>query len=427
MAKIAAVRAREILDSRGNPTVEVDVVLTNGIVGRAAVPSGASTGTKEAVELRDGDKSRFMGRGVQKAVRNVNRAIAPRLKGRDPADQAGTDALLIEVDGTENKSRLGANAVLGVSLAVAHAAAMDEGVPLYRHIGGTKARTLPVPMMNILNGGAHADNNLDFQEFMVVPMGRSFGESVRRGAEVFHSLKALLKDEKLSTAVGDEGGFAPRLGSTEQALGLIVEAAEEVGLRPGRDVFLAMDPAASEFYDGSGYVFKKSTMERLSSEEMVDLYADLCKSFPIASIEDPMSEEDWAGWREITSRLGRKVQLVGDDVFVTNRRILEEGVRDGVANAVLVKVNQIGTLTETLDTMRFAAKSGYASVVSHRSGETEDTTISDISVATNAGQIKTGAPSRGERTAKYNRLIRIEEELGRRAVIPGKEVFSKSR
>ena len=426
MAKIAAVRAREILDSRGNPTVEVDVVLTNGIVGRAAVPSGASTGTKEAVELRDGDKSRFMGRGVQKAVRNVNRAIAPRLKGRDPADQAGTDALLIEVDGTENKSRLGANAVLGVSLAVAHAAAMDEGVPLYRHIGGTKARTLPVPMMNILNGGAHADNNLDFQEFMVVPMGRSFGESVRRGAEVFHSLKALLKDEKLSTAVGDEGGFAPRLGSTEQALGLIVEAAEEVGLRPGRDVFLAMDPAASEFYDGSGYVFKKSTMERLSSEEMVDLYADLCKSFPIASIEDPMSEEDWAGWREITSRLGRKVQLVGDDVFVTNRRILEEGVRDGVANAVLVKVNQIGTLTETLDTMRFAAKSGYASVVSHRSGETEDTTISDISVATNAGQIKTGAPSRGERTAKYNRLLRIEEELGRRAVIPGKEVFSKN-
>ena len=270
MAKIAAVRAREILDSRGNPTVEVDVVLTNGIVGRAAVPSGASTGTKEAVELRDGDKSRFMGRGVQKAVRNVNRAIAPRLKGRDPADQAGTDALLIEVDGTENKSRLGANAVIGVALAVAHAAAMDEGVPLYRHIGGTKARTLPVPMMNILNGGAHADNNLDFQEFMVVPMGRSFGESVRRGAEVFHSLKALLKDEKLSTAVGDEGGFAPRLGSTEQALGLIVEAAEEVGLRPGRDVFLAMDPAASEFYDGSGYVFKKSTMERLSSEEMVD-------------------------------------------------------------------------------------------------------------------------------------------------------------
>ncbi|MEW5748207.1 MAG: phosphopyruvate hydratase [Candidatus Thermoplasmatota archaeon] len=426
MAKISAVRAREILDSRGNPTVEVDVVLASGLVGRAAVPSGASTGTKEAVELRDGDKSRFMGKGVQKAVRNVNRTIAPRLKGRDPSDQSGIDSLLLEMDGTANKSRLGANAMLGVSLAVAHASALDEGVPLYRHIGGPRARTLPIPMMNILNGGAHADNNLDFQEFMVVPMGRSFGESVRRGAEVFHSLKALLKDEKLSTAVGDEGGFAPRLGSTQQALELIVEAAGEVGLRPGRDVFLAMDAAASEFYDGSGYVFKKSTMERLSSEEMVDMYSDLCKSFPIASIEDPMSEEDWAGWRAITTRLGRKVQLVGDDVFVTNRTILEEGVRDGVANAILVKVNQIGTLTETLDTMMFAALSGYASVVSHRSGETEDTTISDVSVATNAGQIKTGAPSRGERTAKYNRLIRIEEELGRRAIFPGKEVFSRS-
>ncbi len=426
MAKISAVRAREILDSRGNPTVEVDVVLSSGLVGRAAVPSGASTGTKEAVELRDGDRSRFMGKGVQKAVRNVRRTIAPKLKGRDPSDQSGIDSLLLEMDGTANKSRLGANALLGVSLAVAHASALDEGVPLYRHIGGPRARTLPVPMMNILNGGAHADNNLDFQEFMVVPMGRSFSESVRRGAEVFHSLKSLLKDEKLSTAVGDEGGFAPRLGSSQQALELIVEAAGEVGLKPGRDVFLAMDAAASEFYDGSGYVFKKSTMERLSSEEMVDMYSDLCKSFPIASIEDPMSEEDWAGWRAITSRLGRKVQLVGDDVFVTNRAILEEGVRDGVANAILVKVNQIGTLTETLDTMMFAALSGYASVVSHRSGETEDTTISDVSVATNAGQIKTGAPSRGERTAKYNRLIRIEEELGRRAVFPGKEVFSRS-
>ena len=426
MAKIVSVRAREILDSRGNPTVEVDVALSNGLVGRAAVPSGASTGTKEAVELRDGDKSRFMGKGVQKAVRNVNRTLAPKLKGMDPSKQPEIDALLLDIDGTDNKSRLGANAVLGVSLAVAHAAAADEGVPLYKYMGGPKARTLPVPMMNILNGGAHADNNLDFQEFMVVPMGRSFSESVRRGAEVFHSLKALLREQKLETAVGDEGGFAPRLGSTQQALDLIISAAEEIGLRPGRDVFLAMDSAASEFYDGSDYVFKKSTMEQLSSEEMVDLYADLCKSFPIASIEDPMSEEDWAGWRAITTRLGRKVQLVGDDVFVTNRRILEEGVRDGVANAVLVKVNQIGTLTETLDTMRFAAKSGYACVVSHRSGETEDTTISDISVATNAGQIKTGAPSRGERTAKYNRLIRIEEELGKRAVFPGKEVFSRS-
>lgn len=426
MAKIVSVKAREILDSRGNPTVEVDVTLSDGVVGRASVPSGASTGAKEAVELRDGDGSRFMGKGVQKAVRNVNRTIAPRMRGMDPTDQAGIDALLLEIDGTENKSRLGANAVLGVSLANAHAAAANEGMPLYSYIGGKKAKTLPVPMMNILNGGAHADNNLDFQEFMVVPMGRSFSESVRRGAEVFHSLKAILRKQKLSTAVGDEGGFAPRLGSSQQALSLIIDAAEEVGLRPGKDVFLAMDPAASEFFDGSRYVFKKSTMEQLSPEEMVDLYEDLCKSFPVASIEDPMSEEDWAGWRAITTRLGRKVQLVGDDVFVTNRKILEAGVRDGVANAVLVKVNQIGTLTETLDTMRFAAGSDYACVVSHRSGETEDTTISDISVATNAGQIKTGAPSRGERTAKYNRLLRIEEELGKRAVFPGKEVFSRS-
>ncbi|MDQ1371250.1 MAG: enolase [Candidatus Thermoplasmatota archaeon] len=425
MSKITAVRAREILDSRGNPTVEVDVILSSGVVGRAAVPSGASTGTKEAVELRDGDKSRFMGRGVQKAVRNVNRTIAPKLKGADPSGQKEIDGLLLDIDGTHNKSRMGANAVLGVSLAVAHAAALDEGVPLYRHLGGPKARTLPVPMMNILNGGAHADNNLDFQEFMVVPMGKSFAESVRRGAEVFHSLKSLLKDEKLNTSVGDEGGFAPRLGSNQQALDLIVSAAEAAGLRPGKDVFLAMDVAASEFYDGSNYVFKKGTMEQLSSEEIVDLYADLVKSYPIASIEDPMSELDWAGWRAVTTRLGRKVQLVGDDVFVTNRKILEEGVRDGVGNAILVKVNQIGTLTETLDTMEFAGKSGYACVVSHRSGETEDTTISDISVATNAGQIKTGAPSRGERTAKYNRLIRIEEELGRRAVFPGKEIFSR--
>ncbi len=426
MAKIASVKAREILDSRGNPTVEVDVRLSSGVVGRAAVPSGASTGTREAVELRDGDRSRFMGKGVQKAVRNVNRIIAPRLKGADPSKQSEIDALLLEADGTENKSRLGANAILGASLAVAHAASADSGVPLYRHLGGAKAKTLPVPMMNILNGGAHADNNLDFQEFMVVPMGRSFSESMRRGSEVFHSLKAILRAKKLSTAVGDEGGFAPRLGSAHEALELIVSAAEEVGLRPGRDVFLAMDAAASEFCEGSGYVFKKSTMERQSAEGMVDLYADLCKSFPVASIEDPMAEGDWAGWKVITKRLGRRVQLVGDDIFVTNRRILEEGVRAGVANAVLVKVNQIGTLTETLDTMRFASKSGYGCVVSHRSGETEDTTISDICVATNAGQIKTGAPSRGERTAKYNRLLRIEEELGRRAVFPGREVFSRS-
>ncbi len=425
MSKIKSVRAREILDSRGNPTVEVDVILSNNKMGRAAVPSGASTGVREAVELRDGDKARFMGKGVQKAVDNVNKLIAPRLKGKDPSDQKSIDALLLSLDGTENKSKLGANAILGTSLAVAHSAAADAGVPLYRYIGGVKAKTLPVPMMNILNGGAHADNNLDFQEFMVVPLGKTFRESLRQGVEIFHSLKDLLRKQQMSTAVGDEGGFAPKLGSNEQALSLIVEAAEAVGLKPGRNVFLAMDPAASEIYDGSNYVFKKSTMEQLSPEEMVDLYADLCKSFPIVSIEDPMSEDDWVGWKTMTKRLGREVQLVGDDVFVTNKNILQQGVEEGIANSILIKVNQIGTLTETLDTMRFAARSDYRCVVSHRSGETEDTTISDISVATNAGQIKTGAPSRGERTAKYNRLLRIEEELGSGVRFPGKEIFSR--
>ncbi|MBU1158203.1 MAG: phosphopyruvate hydratase [Candidatus Thermoplasmatota archaeon] len=425
MSNIKSVMAREILDSRGNPTVEVDVILSNDKIGRAAVPSGASTGVREAVELRDGDKARFMGKGVQKAVNNVNKVIAPKLKGKDPCDQKAIDGLLISLDGTENKSKLGANAILGVSLAVAHSAASDAGAPLYRYVGGVKAKTLPVPMMNILNGGAHADNNLDFQEFMVVPLGRTFRESLRQGAEIFHSLKSLLRKQQLSTAVGDEGGFAPKISSNEQALSLIVEAAESVGLKPGRNVFLAMDPAASEIYDGSKYIFKKSTMEQLSSEEMVDLYADLCKSFPVVSIEDPMSEDDWVGWKTMTKRLGRRVQLVGDDVFVTNKKILEQGVEDGIANSILIKVNQIGTLTETLDTMRFASRSDYRCVVSHRSGETEDTTISDISVATNAGQIKTGAPSRGERTAKYNRLLRIEEELGSRARFPGKEIFSR--
>lgn len=425
MARIKAVRAREVLDSRGNPTVEVDVTLTNGRTGRAAVPSGASTGTMEAVELRDGDRSRFMGRGVQKAVRNVNRLIAPRLKGANPAKQSEIDSMLIELDGTENKARLGANAVLGVSLAVAHAAAADSGEPLYRHMGGPRARTLPVPMMNILNGGAHADNNLDFQEFMVVPLGRNFRESLRRGSEVFHSLKSILRKEGLSTSVGDEGGFAPRLGSSQQALELIVKASEEVGLRPGKDVFIALDAAASEFHERGCYVFRKSTMEKLSHEQMTDLYSDLCDEFPIISIEDPMSEDDWVGWASVTQRLGRRVQIVGDDIFVTNRKMLERGVREGIANAILVKVNQIGTLTETLDTVGFAKSSGYGCVISHRSGETEDTTISDISVATNAGQIKTGAPSRGERTAKYNRLLRIEEELGRRAAFPGRDVFAR--
>ena len=422
MSRIRAVKAREILDSRGNPTVEVDVVLDSGKVGRASVPSGASTGSLEAVELRD-KGSRFKGRGVQRAVRNVNKVIGPKVVGMHPSEQKKIDALMVRLDGTPNKSRLGANAILGVSLAVAHAAAADAGLPLYASLGGKEARLLPVPMMNIVNGGAHADNNLDFQEFMIAPVGRTFTESLRFGAEVFHSLKENLGKKGLSTAVGDEGGFAPRLGSHRQALDLIVESIEDACLSPGKDVILAMDSAASEFFDDGRYVFRKSTMESLTPEEMVDLYADLCSAYPIASLEDPMAENDWAGWKAITSRLGRRVQLVGDDLFVTNKKILAKGVKQGVANAVLVKVNQIGTLTETLDTMAFAARSRYRAVVSHRSGETEDTSISDISVATNAGQIKTGAPSRGERTAKYNRLLRIEEELGKKARFPGRGIF----
>jgi len=425
MAKIKAVKAREILDSRGNPTVEVDVVLNTGKIGRASVPSGASTGLRESVELRDGDKRRFFGKGVQKAVSNVNRIIAPKVVDMDPEDQSAIDNLMIKLDGTENKSKLGANAILGTSLAVAHAAALDAELPLYRYLGGARAKVLTIPMMNILNGGVHADNNLDFQEFMVVPVGKNFRESLRRGTEVFHALKANLKKDGLSTAVGDEGGFAPRLGSHEHALELMVKSAEDAGLKPGRDVFLAMDPAASEFYDDGKYVFKKSTMESLSADEMVDLYVDLCRRFPIVSIEDAMSEEDWIGWKGITARLGRKIQLVGDDLFVTNKKMLAKGVKQGLANAVLIKVNQIGTLTETMETVQLAARSHYRYVLSHRSGETEDTSISDISVATNAGQIKTGAPSRGERTAKYNRLLRIEEELGKKARFLGKRAFER--
>jgi enolase len=425
MAKIKAVKAREILDSRGNPTVEVDVVLNTGKIGRASVPSGASTGLRECVELRDGDKRRFFGKGVMKAVSNVNRIIAPVVVGMDPEDQKAIDSSMLKLDGTENKSRLGANAMLGTSLAVAHAAALDAGQPLYRYLGGSKANVLPVPMMNILNGGAHADNNLDFQEFMVVPVGKDFRESLRRGTEVFHALKTNLKKKDLSTAVGDEGGFAPRLGSHDQALELIVQSAEDAGLKPGKDVFLAMDPAASGFYEDGMYVFKKSTMESMSADEMVDLYVDLCRRFPIVSIEDSMSEDDWVGWKGITARLGKKIQLVGDDLFVTNKKILAEGVKQGLANAILIKVNQIGTLTETMETMEVAAKAHYRCVLSHRSGETEDTSISDISVATTAGQIKTGAPSRGERTAKYNRLLRIEEELGSKARFPGKRAFER--
>lgn len=426
MSVIKSVRAMEILDSRGNPTIEVDVLLHNGVVGHAAVPSGASTGSREAVELRDRDQSRFFGKGVLNAVRNVNDKIGPRITGMDPTSQKDIDRLMIKLDGTDNKSKLGANAILGTSLAIAHAAANDAGLPLYEYLGGDKARTLPVPMMNILNGGAHASNNLDFQEFMIVPLGKTFAETLRFGAEVFHSLKGNLVKKGLETAVGDEGGFAPRLRSHEQALALILESAEEAGLKPGRDLFLALDPAASEFFANGKYQFKKSDKRRLAPGELVDLYADLCDTYPIVSIEDGMAENDWKGWKELTKRLGKILQLVGDDLFVTNKRMLEDGVRKGVANAVLIKVNQIGTLTETLETMAFARKSRYKCVVSHRSGETEDTSISDISVATNAGQIKTGAPSRGERVAKYNRLLRIERDLGNKVRFPGKAVFKRS-
>jgi len=425
MSVIKSVRAMEILDSRGNPTIEVEVLLHDGTVGHAAVPSGASTGTREAVELRDKDQKRFLGKGVLRAVENVNKIIGPKIVEMDPVKQKEIDRMMIELDGTENKSRLGANAILGTSLAVAHSAANESGLPLYKYLGGGKGNTLPVPMMNILNGGAHADNNLDFQEFMIIPVGKTFTESLRRGVEVFHSLRANLTKKGLSTAVGDEGGFAPRLGSHEQALELISQSVLDAGLKPGSDVFLALDPASSEFYKDGKYHFKKSDKRTFTSEEMVDLLEVMCKNHPIVSIEDGMAEQDWDGWKLLTDRLGGKIQLVGDDLFVTNKLLLEEGVKRGVANAVLIKVNQIGTLTETMETMSFASKSKYRCVVSHRSGETEDTSISDISVAMNAGQIKTGAPSRGERVAKYNRLLRIERDLGENARFPGKEAFKR--
>ncbi len=425
MPTIKRVKGREVLDSRGIPTVEVDVLLSDGHMGRASVPSGASTGAREALELRDGDVQRFSGKGVIKAVGNVDQVIGPKICGMDPVDQKNIDALMVDLDGTDDKSRLGANALLGVSLAVARAASESEGKPLYRYLGGAEAVTIPVPMMNILNGGVHADNNLDFQEFMFIPLAGTYSESLREAAQVFQTLKSNLKSKGLSTSVGDEGGFAPRLESHDQALELMVEAAEQSGLRANKDFLLGLDVAASEFHDGSAYVLRKSTGAECSSGEMTDIYSELCSRFPIASIEDPLSESDWDGWAELTSHLGGKVQLVGDDIFVTNRAILEEGVRRGIANAVLIKVNQIGTLTETLETMDYANRSGYRCIVSHRSGETEDTTISDLSVATNAGQIKTGAPSRGERTAKYNRLLRIEEELGSMASYPGRGAFVK--
>jgi enolase len=428
MSAIIDIVAREILDSRGNPTVEVDVTLESGFGGRAAIPSGASTGEHEAVELRDGDKKRYLGKGVQKAVANVNERIAPELIGMDALDQISMDQILIDLDGTPNKSVLGANAILGVSLACAKAAASYLSLPLYRYLGGVYAHQLPVPMMNILNGGKHADNNVDLQEFMVVPVGApSFREALRMGTEVFHHLKAILKEKKYSTAVGDEGGFAPNLRSNEEALVVIMDAITQAGYTPGDDVAIALDPAASEFYHGGVYILQAEKQQKRTASEMVAFYEDLVSRYPILSIEDGLAEDDWEGWRELTARLGGRVQIVGDDLFVTNRERLARGIAEGVANSILIKLNQIGTLTETLSAIEMAKKAGYTAVISHRSGETEDTTIADVAVATNVGQIKTGSTSRTDRVAKYNQLLRIEEELGEQGVFPGKVAFYSIR
>lgn len=420
MGLITDVHAREIIDSRGNPTVEVEVFLSSGVSGSAAVPSGASTGTREALELRDGGK-RFHGKGVTNAVRNVLKGIAPQLRGIDSCDQTYIDNLMIEIDGTKNKSRLGANAILGVSLAVCKASAEEAGIPLYRYIGGCNAKELPVPMMNILNGGVHADNNLDIQEFMIMPAGfKDFASALRAGVEVFHNLKSILKKKRLNTSVGDEGGFAPDLKGNEEAIMLVMDAIKMSGYKPGKDIYIALDVAASEFYSGKGYNFEG---RNVSSEKMVSYYENLIDKYPILSIEDGLSENDWAGWKILTQRLGKKVQLVGDDVFVTNTEILKKGIRDGIANSILIKLNQIGTLTETLDAIEMAKRAGYTAIVSHRSGETEDTTIADLAVACNTGFIKTGSLARSERVAKYNRLLRIEEELADSAIYKGVETF----
>jgi enolase len=419
MAKIKQIHAREILDSRGNPTVEVDVVLEGGVLGRAAVPSGASTGSREAVELRDGDKKRFLGKGVLKAVDNVNKIIAPELIGKDAVKQREIDQLMIKLDGTENKGHLGANAILGVSLAVAKVAAIDADMPIYRYLGGKNAVRLPIPFLNILNGGKHADNNVDIQEFMIAPFGApSFKEALRYAAEVYHTLKGILKSKGLSTSVGDEGGFAPNLTRNEEAIEIIISAIEKAGYRPGKDIAIVFDPAASEFYQDGKYLLKADN-KNLSSQELVDYYVGLVSKYPIISIEDALAENDWNGWKILTQKLGEKIQLVGDDIFVTNPKILAEGIKQGIANSVLIKLNQIGTITETLETIDLAKKSGYTCMFSHRSGETEDSFLADITVATNAGQLKTGAPARSERLAKYNQLLRIEEELGNRAVFSG--------
>lgn len=423
MPIIENVCAREILDSRGNPTVEVDVLLDDGTVGRAAVPSGASTGVHEAVELRDGDKNRFGGKGVSKAVENVNEAIADVIIGLDPTRQVEIDQAMIRLDGTPNKGKLGANAILGVSLAVAKAAANAVGLPLYQYLGGVNAKKLPVPMMNILNGGAHADNNVDIQEFMIMPVGAdSFAEALRINAEIYQALKKVLKGKGLATAVGDEGGFAPNLESNEEALQVIVEAIEKAGYKPGEQVRLAIDTAASELFEDGKYNLKGEGVVK-TADEMVEWYASLCEKYPIVSIEDGLAEDDWDGWKKLTDALGKKVQLVGDDLFVTNVERLQKGIEQGVANAILIKLNQIGTLTETLDAIEMAKRAGYTAIVSHRSGETEDTTIADVVVGTNAGQIKSGAPCRTDRVAKYNQLLRIEEDLGAAAQYNGMKVF----
>ncbi len=422
MSQIVKVHARQILDSRGNPTVEVDVVTDNGFLGRAAVPSGASTGIHEAVELRDDDNSKYLGKGVLKAVQNVNQEIAPEILGEDVFEQNIIDKALIDLDGTPNKGNLGANAILGVSLAVAKAAAQEAGLPLYRYLGGVNANTLPVPMMNILNGGSHADNSIDFQEFMVMPANApTFSDSLRIGTEIFHNLKKVLKSKGYSTNVGDEGGFAPNIGSNEEAIEIILSSIEKAGYTPGQDVFIAMDAASSEFYDAKTglYSFKKSSGKQLTSLEMAAYWAEWVNKYPIRSIEDGMAEDDWDGWAELTRLTGSKIQLVGDDLFVTNVKRLKEGIDKGIANAILVKVNQIGSLTETIDAVNLAHRNKYKSVMSHRSGETEDATIADLAVALNCGQIKTGSASRSDRMAKYNQLLRIEEELGDAAYFPG--------
>ncbi|GAC1598715.1 MAG: phosphopyruvate hydratase [Hymenobacter sp.] len=423
MSFISQIHARQIFDSRGNPTVEVDVTLDSGVVGRAAVPSGASTGKHEAVELRDDDKSMYMGRGVLKAVENVNSRIAEELVGFSVYEQALLDKIMLEMDGTPNKANLGANAILGVSLAAARAAAQDAGMPLYRYVGGVGASTLPVPMMNILNGGSHADNSIDFQEFMIMPTGASsFSEALRWGTEIFHHLKNVLKKQGFSTNVGDEGGFAPNIKSNEEAIKIVLQAIETAGYRPGEDVFIAMDAAVSEFYEDGVYHFKKSTGDKLTSSQMVDYWADWVKKYPIISLEDGMDEDDWSGWKALTERVGKQTQLVGDDLFVTNVDRLQRGIDEGIANSILIKVNQIGTLTETIAAVNLGRRNGYKSIMSHRSGETEDSTIADLAVALNTGQIKTGSASRSDRMAKYNQLLRIEEELGEVAYFPGKKM-----